>query len=231
MRRIALFLVLILIVSALSSCDIPSNSSDAEKIKMPNSTEYYIGSEWTLDTLTEHLNELGFTNIRPIPCKPDDNNYKNNILEMYIQTGAFSTDPWKAGDEYKADAKIEIYYNEAPMLTVDNCPDLKVALYSTDLDFKTFITEYDGKYVEFDAYIYEHTSSYIEHIIDVAAGDGSTEGATGWIVRIGDRTLGHNIDTSVMKGDLVKVSGRIDASWSEFYNKLYVECLVLNKRY
>ncbi|MBE7021272.1 MAG: hypothetical protein E7411_07585 [Ruminococcaceae bacterium] len=232
MRKIALFLSIIIFVFGLTACDSVSDSSSNGKIKMPNSTEYYIGSEWTIESLTGHLKELGFTNIRSVPCEPDDDNYEINIREMYIQTGMFSTDPWEAGEEYKPDAEISIYYNEIPLLTIDNCPDLKTALYSTDIDYMTFANKYDGRYVEFDAYVYDHITYMgdTSHIIDVAGGDGSSEGAPGLIVRIGDRTWGSDIDESVEKGDLVKVSGRIDASQCEYYKHLYVECRILEQK-
>ena len=51
------------------------------KIKMPKNTEDYIGSEWTVDTLTQHFKDLGFTNIRTVPCDPDDDRFDNNIFE------------------------------------------------------------------------------------------------------------------------------------------------------
>ena len=44
--------------------EVTENPSD--KIVMPNGTSDYIGSEWTIETLTEHFKELGFENIRTV---------------------------------------------------------------------------------------------------------------------------------------------------------------------
>ena len=229
-RIIALLTVLILIF-VLSACDAGETTNNG-KIKMPKSTEEYIDSDWTVDSITEHFKELGFTKFRTVPCDPDDDKYEKNIFEMYIETGMFSTDPWEAGQEFDADSEISIYYNEFPMLTIDNCPDLKTALYTTDLSYTSFASEYDGRYVEFEGYVHSHTTydGGTSHIIDVAAGNASDKDAPGLIVRIGDRTWGNNINESVEEGDLVIVSGKIDESWCDYYNQFYVECQVLERR-
>ena len=120
----------------------PQKSS--RKIVMPKSTSDYIGSEWTIETITEHFNELGFTNINPVPCEPNDDKYDSNIFEMVIETGLFSTDPWSSGDKFKSDAEITIYYNEYPMLTIDNCPDLVTVLTSENMSYMNFCNKYDA---------------------------------------------------------------------------------------
>ena len=53
---------------------------------------------------------------------------------------------------------------------------------------------------------------------------------TGELIRIGDRTKSSVIDDTVEEGDLVAVSGRIDASWCKFYKQLYIECMQLELR-
>lgn len=217
------------------------NDKPSQKIVMPNSTTDYIGSEWTIETITKHFQELGFTNIRAIPCEPDDDNYKVNIREMVIKTGLFSTNPWKAGDEFAPDTEISIYYNEFPLLTIENCPDLVTVLTSKDIDYTTFCNTYDGRYVEFEAYVTNHITydGGTSHIIDVTGGDYDgvselghydEEYYKGLVIRIGDRTWGNNIDKSVEEGQNVTVSGKIDASWCEYYKQLYVECQDLSKR-
>lgn len=215
--------------------------STSDEIEMPYSSADYCGAEWTLESLTEHLKELGFTTIETIPCDPDDDKYEANIFEIYIQTGLFSTDPWEAGEKYDPDDKITIYYNEFPILTVENCPDLLTVLTSKDIDYMTFANKYDGRYVEFNAYVTSHTTydGGTSHIINVTGGDynGETELGhydaefyDGLIIRIGDRTWGNNINESVEEGDNVLVSGRIDASWCEYYKMLYIECRNLSIR-
>lgn len=218
------------------AAETPSNT-----IVMPNSTSDYIGSEWTIETITEHFKELGFENICTVPCEPDDNNYEINIREMVIETGLFSTDPWEAGDEFSADAEITIYYNEFPLLTTENCSDLVTILMSKDMDYMSFADKYDGRYVEFEAYVTSHTTydGGTSHIINVTGGDydGTSELGhydeeynNGLVIRIGDRTMGNSIDESVEEGQNVTVSGKIDASWCVYYKQLYVECQSLSKR-
>ena len=220
----------------------PTESQETKtRITMPYSTSDYIGSDWTIETITKHFEELGFTNIRAVPCEPDDDNYEINIREIVISKGLFNTDPWEAGEEFNADAEISIYYNEFPILTIDNCDDLVTVLTSKNMDYMTFCEKYDGRYVEFDAYVIEHLTydGGTSHIIDVTGGDydGETEidaykpeTYAGLNIRIGDRTWDNSINENVQVGDNVTVSGRIDASWAEYFKCLYIETMHLNKR-
>ena len=219
----------------------PTESQETKtRITMPYSTSDYIGSDWTIETITKHFEELGFTNIRAVPCEPDDDNYEINIREIVISKGLFNTDPWEAGEEFNADAEISIYYNEFPILTIDNCDDLVTVLTSKNMDYMTFCEKYDGRYVEFDAYVIEHLTydGGTSHIIDVTGGDydGETEidaykpeTYAGLNIRIGDRTWDNSINENVQVGDNVTVSGRIDASWAEYFKCLYIETMHLNK--
>lgn len=217
------------------------NTQTSGKIVMQNSAVDYIGSEWTIEAITDHFKSLGFTNIRAVPCEPNDDNYRKNIFELVIKKGWATTDPWKAGEEFDSDAEISVYYNEYPVLTVENCPDLVTILTSKDLGYLTFCERYDGRYVEFDAYVIGHLTydGGTSHIIDVTGGDYDRQSEidaynpdtyAGEIIRIGDRTWGNNIDKGVSEGDLVTVSGEIDASWAEYYKSVYVETRELSKR-
>ena len=256
-NKIALVFLAILMIIYLTACESDEDSAketssniasaDSEntegktveassgKIAMPNSTTDYIGSEWTIETLTEYFKELGFNNIRAVACKPDDDDYENNIQEITIETGLLSDDPWEAGDEFAADAEITIYYNEFPVLTINNCPDLEKVLTSKNMNYMSFAEEYDERYVKFEAYVANHYNS----IIDVTGGDYDgvselghydEEYYNGLLIRIGDRSWDNNLDKSVKEGQNVTVSGKIDASWSEYYKQLYVEGLSLTKR-
>ncbi len=214
---------------------------NSSKIKMPKNSKDYVGSDWTIDSLIQHFKDLGFTNIMTVPCAPSDDKFDNNIFETTISTNRFSTDPWIAGDEFESDAEITIYYNESPKLTIENCPDLLTVLTSKDMSFSSFCTKYDGRYVEFDAYVVEHIiyDGGTSHIIDVAGGDydqktnlNAYDPSTynGLIIRIGDRTWGNNINESVEVGDHVIVRGRIDLSWAEYFKIMYVETMEMNLR-
>ena len=221
--------------------DNKAETANKGKIVMPYSSADYCGKDWTLEELTDHLTELGFTNLRTVACDPDNDKYRYNIFEIYIETGLFSTNPWEAGEEYKADAEISIYYNEFPLLTIENCLDLATVLTSKDISYMSFANSYDGRYVEFDAYVTNHHTydGGTSHIIEVTGGDhdGVSEISPydedcfdGLIIRIGDRTWGNSINKSVEAGDHVRVSGQIDASWCEYYKMLYVETRTLERR-
>ncbi|MBR5296803.1 MAG: hypothetical protein IKU29_02910 [Parabacteroides sp.] len=213
----------------------------SENIVIPYSTSDYIGSEWTIETITAHFKELGFTNICAEPRKPDDDDYKMNIFRMSISTGKKDVKEWNAGDSFAPDAEITIYYNEFPILTIDNCEDLASILTSKDMDYMEFCNQYDGRYVEFEAYVLEHIiyDGGTSHIIDVAGGDynGQTEISSykpetysGHCIRVGDYIGYDSIDTSVEIGDHVTVSGRISARWAEYYKHVYVETLDMSRR-
>ena len=52
----------------------------------------------------------------------------------------------------------------------------------------------------------------------------------GLSIYIGDYTMNNFIDKSSDEGIHVSVSDKIDADWSDYYEKLYVETICLNKR-
>jgi len=249
LKKILILIIILLVMSMLSTAciEIPSISDEQtgstidSKIKMPHASSYYIDAKWTVETLIDHLTSLGFNNVRTIACTPNDSNYKLNIFDIHIAVGWFKTEPWEAGETFNADAEISIFYNEFPLLTVENCPDLITMLTSKNLDYMTFANKYNGRYIEFDAFVYSHHTynAGIDHIIDITGGDydGSSglghfdgSGSTGVLIRVGDRIHGNQIDESVEEGQNITVSGKVDASWSKYYKQLYIECIFLLKR-
>lgn len=235
MKRAAFVLLAVIMSIMLVACGDIGNEKEISisKIEMPNSSVHYKGNQWTLDSLTEHFRELGFTSFESIPCDPDVDNYRNNIFVVEIRTGWFSEDPWEAGEKFNADDTIKIYYNEFPLLTIENCPDLLTMLTSDKMNYTTFAKKYDGRYVEFDAYIDSHITynAGIDHIIDVVGIYDVDNKTSVSEIRIGDIKWGDRINKNVKEGDPVKVSGKIDASWSKYYKKLYVETVTLSRRY
>ena len=208
-----------------------NSDSSTAKIVMPQSANDYIGSEWTIDALIDHFRDLGFTNIKTVPCNPDDSKYKMNIFELSIETGLFSTGTWDVGEEFDSGAEISIYYNEFPLLTIDNCSDLEAVLTGNDnMGYLSFCEKYDGRYVEFDAYVTSHLTynSGIDHVIDVA-GRYSEIGPSGMAIRIGDVLSDSMINYAVQEGDQVKVSGRIDLRQAKYFKEIYVETIYLDK--
>lgn len=262
LKTVLLFSVSLAVASCLLACGSGSKDAVAEnngaavsneaeewetgevpsgKIVMQKNASDYIGSEWTVETLTDYFQELGFSNISTVPCEPNDDNYEFNIQELSIKKGLFSSGAWEAGEEFSPDDEISIYFNESSLLTTDNCSDLVDLLADEDPDYMSFADEYDGRYVEFDAYVINHITydGDTSHIIDAAGGDydgaselgvcaGEESGVS--IVRIGDRSWGNDVNKGVKEGQNVRVCGKIDASWSEYYEQLYVEGLSLMGR-
>lgn len=242
MKKAFVFLCMILItVSCFCACELDNSNSSGEKIKMSKSSEDYCGSEYTIDELIKHFNEMGFTNIKKIPCDAESDNYMNNIFEITIKKGLISEDPWKAGEEFNADAKIRIYYNKDPLLTVENCKDLATVLTSKNIDYMTFANKYDGKYVSFNAHVVAHSTYWGDsgHVICVLGGDYNGKYELGsfdnddypsLLIHIGNDSYGNKVDISVKEGQKVVISGRIEADESKYYKELYVECMEMKKR-
>ena len=86
-KIISVLLLLTLILPILTSCD-DATTPKSEKIEMPHSSTDYIGDEYTLESLTEHFRELGFTSFENIPCDPNNDNFRNNIFVIEICTDA-----------------------------------------------------------------------------------------------------------------------------------------------
>lgn len=211
----------------------PTNNSDSVNITMPYSSKDY--EFWLLEDVINNLNSLGFYNIQTVSCKPTDDNYALNIFDIQIATGLFSDDPWESGDKFASESKITIYYNEFPLLTVDNCPDLLTILTSSDISYTSFSKEYDDRYVKFDAHIVENISymDETEHIIEVVGGNApsnESDKSLGLKIRIGTRTWNNDVNTNHEENTNCTVIGKINSSWSEYYDMLYVEGLSLKPR-
>ncbi len=225
-----------------SDNDVDSDLSNTpSKIKMPQNASDYIGLEWNVETITEHFKSLGFTNIYVESRTSHDYEFDTNILELNIKDGWFSTRTWKAGEEFESNARITIIYYESPYLTINNCPDLQMILSTKSMNYISFCTAYDGRLVEFDAYVIGHSvyDGGTSHIIDVAGGDPDEKSEInvydestykGLAIRIGDRTFNNKINENVEVGDLVKVKGKINLSWAKFYKCVYVETIELDIR-
>ncbi len=204
----------------------PNNSSN--KIEMPNSSTYYEKNyNWTVDSLITHFKELGFTVFEKIPCEPDNDKYKYDIFEVTIEDSWISSGSWEKGDKFDSDDKIKIYYNEYPLLTVLDCEDLETVLKSNDMNYQLFANKYDGRYVEFFGYVFDHViyNGGSGRFIEVT-GTKSDSMAKSVVFHIGESLFG-NIDITVKKGDYVLVSGKIDSDLSNYYKKLYIDTITL----
>ena len=147
MKRKIVSLYIILTCCIMIACGGSAANSDemiheteivrTERITMPNTSDFYEGTEWDVESLVKHFKELGFINIKTVAQSA--NKSHNIILSVSIKKG-FSEEEWMAGEEFKHDREITIRYNDSPVLTVDNCHELKNVLYGP-LDFAESIKE------------------------------------------------------------------------------------------
>ena len=229
--RIALTLLLALTMLFTSGCDSDNRGSSSSSIVMPSSSEEYCGTrEWSLESLENHFRELGFSNFDEHPVEPDEDDYRSNIYELYIQPGFLFSDPWEAGDEFSSDATIVIYYNERPMLTPDEFPELKAYLTGENTDYESFAKEFDGQYIMFDGHVSKQTSYFggTSHIMSVAWGDAGQDGPS---VRVVNKTgYGDDVRDDLPEGTNVRIEGYIDYDESAFFNGLCIGTLQLFPR-
>lgn len=233
-------LLLALVISlclcfTVSGCDGSSSAppepkeeeaAEIEQGLMPYSSVDYCTMDWTLESLEDHFRELGFDDFEENPVEPDDDSYNKNIFEIYVKSGWF-TDPWEAGDQLDTDDTIVIYYNEAPPLTVDTCPELAEMIQCAD-SYLSFAEEYDDRFVSFDAYVSYQLDTFDLDTIIMVSGDNFEENQLhDWTIYIGDRTYGNEVNGSLPVGTRVHVEGQISLRWSEYYDQLYVEGLKL----
>ena len=222
MKRKKILIILLLLIFTITGCEEESGS----KIKMSKSSDSYLKENWTYESLKEHFKKLGFTNIKGIAVEPEDDDFEKNIFELYIEQGFIGDDTWEKNDEFNSNQEVRIFYNEYPLMTIDNSEDLKKVLNGKIKSYEDFAKKYDGRYVEFKAIVHDHHSLYDTMDMIYVVG----ENKNGLIIQIGDNAYGNNIDLSVEKGDKVIVRGRISKSDSDYYKNLYVETLDLIKQ-
>lgn len=207
------------------------SKSDSNKITMPYGEQEYVDGDWTLEGLKAHFVELGFDaeKIEAKPVEPDDKRYKKTIFEISIK----GNNHWEAGDMFKKKAGISIYYNEWPVLTPDNCPELQQILTDSNLEKQyhyDFANTYNGRYVEFEAIVVSHLTynNGLDHVIDVSQ-DTAAEDLSKLSIRVDPAYFAEEFDESVQVGDRVFISGKIDQRQTEYFKHLYVKTIVMRK--
>ena len=235
MKKFLCCTLIILLLLPLVSCSFNAPFD----ITMPYSSFEYENGEWTAETLIKHFEELGFHNIETASHPSYFGDYTDEIIsvEIEIESDSIFTEyaSFEKGEVVNSIDKVYISYYYVPdALTIDECPELAEVLLGSKndelMDYMTFANKYDGKYVRFDACVYSH-STYdggTSHVITVVGGDDAS--SDGYIIHIGNRTWGNQIDESVEEGQLVRVYGKIDASWCEYWKTVYIETKALEPR-
>lgn len=147
------------------------------------------------------------------------------ILMSTVTACGLDEDTNKSDSPKEVNDKSQFEENNSSILTIDTCPDLEAVLFSKEASGEEFASKYDGASVEFNACIYKNEKSSItlDRSITVTGEFNEAGEASGWVIKIGNRTWGANIDESVEKGDLVLVRGTVSAEWTQYYNCLYIE--------
>lgn len=201
-----------------------------EKITMDLSSIEYEEARWEHTELGDHFRTLGFKNVEEIGSShADEDEYDYDVLEVVIEKGPLCTERWEAGESFSPDSLITIYYNEKPVLTPENCPELAALLSGESFDYMAFAEEYDSRYVKFYAYVSEHTvwNGGTSRIIDVA-GKKNSQCAQ---IRVGEKYMAERYNEDVEVGQKVLVAGTVDDEKSSYYKQLYLSTFILAPQY
>lgn len=218
--------VLIILSFLLSSCSLFGDS-----IKMPKDDYYYENYSGTLEELVDEFKDLGFKNIKTIPC--GYSGYTTKIIKN-IEID----DDWlgfNKGDKYFSSSIVEIeYYAFCENLTINNS-DVHNILTNKSIYYLDFLEEYDGKYIEFDGCVQEAiTYNGMAPIIEVSGGDYDPNGYGGLLIRVDVNNLASSPENSVNKnvktGKNVKVIGKINAWRGEYFKLIYIDAVYLQYR-
>lgn len=216
---------------ALSGCNSEStgDKTGSGMIAMPANSVDYVGSEYSLDSLKAEFEALGFHNFVEHPLEVSDENYDMTICSVETQGFLGIENPWEKGDEFNPNTTIAITYNEQPMMTVKDCPELADMIDGSE-DYRDFAEQHDGRYVSFDAWISSRTEGLTpsDVYIEVSGGDYEYNQSHGNSIHIGDRNWRNEIRDDCEEGAKVHVEGKVDLKWSEFYDQLYIECIKLH---
>ena len=212
-------------------------ASDEPKITMPHYSGYY-DDGWTVERLVEHFEELGFINVVTKTVVDsgmfEEFHQEGEVYNVEIEDTTLGS--WNSGDVFGATSQITIhYYERTYTLTVDNCSDLESILSSRDMMYSDFAERYDGQFIEFDgcvqtSYSYMGGTSYV---ISVSGGNYNSDGASGWIIRVDvEQTVGDEkyIDKNINKGSNVKVIGKIDDYYTDYYDMICIKAAYLMDR-
>lgn len=157
MKKIVLCLFSIIFIFALTSCNV-------DVITMPYDSSEYKNGEWTVESLVEHFETLGFTDIDVTNVIDSFGEAKVEIYNVNIEDS--SSDSWfteykafKKGEEFGSWLKIKIEtHTFTPTLTVDNCAELAELVHTkgsfVELEDKiAFMESHKNEYIEFEGTI------------------------------------------------------------------------------
>ena len=217
MKKVSIVLAALLFISThFSGC----SKTDAFEITMPYASYQYENGAWTIEELTSHLQELGFSDIETEEYTPTG--YEDDeIYRIVIDNARFGFD---IHETFNSDAEVKIgYYVLEPNLTTVTCKELDYIFSAppNEMDkaqiLSAFVKEYEGKYMEFDATITESFSDVkdTQYFIALSAGDyASDKNVLFWINGTSFSGLGITndyFDEYVKVGEKVHVIAQISS--------------------
>ena len=221
--RLLLVTLIILLIVPFASCSF----SLPIKITIPYSSAEYENGDWNVESLVKHFEDLGFSNIETISWPSDFGDYTDEIISVEIErdSDSFFTEYSSFKKDYSVYSfyKIRItYYYTPDALTIDNCPDLKEVLFGSEdgelMDYMIFARKYDGQYVRFDACI---SYSAWGEVVHVVGGDDISSNGYAFHIQTPYFTYNPN-NKGKEEGQLVRVYGKIDAGYSEYFEMITI---------
>ncbi len=151
---------LLAILTLLFTC----TGCSVEEISMPYGSADYKNGEWTVDSLVDHLEELGFSDIEVTNVFDSFGEERIEVYNVTIEDT--SSDSWfteykafKKGESYGTWLKIKIEtHTFIPTLTTSNCSDFSELMAFEDSTEKneainSFMSAHNGEYIEFEGTI------------------------------------------------------------------------------
>lgn len=227
-RAIVVFLIMYFMLSGCSSHE----SQPVVDIVMPNDTYYYETEDWSVDSLVQEFETLGFTNIITENMGTSSDYVYGPIHTVRIDREMTG---WSKGDSYKSNDKVEIsYYDPTPTLTAENCPNLASILNGDTSSWLDFAKEYDDEYIEFDGCVVDRIDDVIlsDPLIYVCGGDYS-DASNKQQIRLTYLTLDYEVSRHAFYGSVgknYKIIGKVDLRDSEYYKMLTINTVLIEDR-
>ena len=136
-----------------TSTETMNNAESNKNVRMPYSSEHFIGDEYNTESLKKYLENLGFKNIEVshMNSTPASNNIVLDVKYKTWSMGKYKQ--WNENEELDKDWTIQITENTNYILTRDNCEDLAKLLDDPNYDHNLFIYKYKGKTILFKAIV------------------------------------------------------------------------------
>ncbi len=228
-----LIALLVLLVAGVGCEGGNYESISTVEIAMPYENEYYEKEEWTVEDLSKEFESLGFTNVVAVKLV-DSSDYVYGVVSSVRIDGQMLG--WEKGDVFRSTDEVEIFYHApTPTLTIDNCPELADILNGNTTSWRSFASDHDGEFIEFDGCVIERIDddAVFSHPIINACGGDYSENMDKQQIRLSYDLayleLGDHVIYGIV-GENYKIIGKIDFSDSKYFNILTIEVALVEYR-